>query len=67
MDNAERTMIENIEKKFGRSFEEWIKIVKQANLEKHGYILNMLRYFHEKLTQTLTIAVLRSTPRPTPA
>lgn len=43
MDQAEKTMVENIEKKFGKPFDEWIKIVKKAKLEKHSDILKFLK------------------------
>jgi len=46
MDNADKKMMENIEKKFGKPFEEWIKIVKTKNLEKHGEILKFLKEKH---------------------
>ncbi|MCB9208402.1 MAG: DUF4287 domain-containing protein [Ignavibacteriales bacterium] len=46
MDSAEKTMMENIQKKFGKSFEEWIKIIKKEKLDKHGEILKFLKEKH---------------------
>ena len=46
MDSAEKTMIENIEKKFGKPIKEWIKIVNKQKLEKHGEILKFLKEKH---------------------
>jgi len=46
MEKADQTMIQNIEKKYGKSLDEWIKIVKKEKLEKHGEILNFLKENH---------------------
>ena len=46
METAIQTMIANIKIKFGKSLEEWIKIVKKENLEKHGEILKFLKEKH---------------------
>jgi len=46
MEKADLTMIENIKKKYGKSVEEWIKIVKKEKLEKHGEILKLLKEKH---------------------
>ncbi len=43
MDNATKTMIANLEKNYGKSLEEWIKLVKKENLQKHGEILKFLK------------------------
>ena len=43
MDGPDKTMMKNIEEKFGKPFEEWIKIVKKSKLEKHSEILNLLK------------------------
>jgi predicted transport protein len=37
------TQIANIEKSSGRSLDEWIGIVRESGLEKHGQILAMLK------------------------
>lgn len=46
MDSAEKTMIENIEKKFGKPIDKWINLVKNKNLEKHSDILKFLKIKH---------------------
>ena len=46
MDSAEKTMVENLKNKFGKSLEEWIKIVQKEKLEKHGEILKFLKDKH---------------------
>lgn len=40
------TMIANIPEKTGRSLQEWLDIVKQAGLEKHGAIVKLLKTDH---------------------
>ena len=45
-DSANQAMasqIKNLEEKTGRSFDEWIKIVKDSDLEKHGELVSMLK------------------------
>ena len=46
MDSADKKMMDNIGKKFGKPFEEWIKIVKSKKMEKHGEILKFLKDEH---------------------
>ena len=46
MEKADQTMIQNIQKKYGKSLTEWIKIVKKEKLEKHGEILKFLKDKH---------------------
>ena len=46
MDQAEKTMMENLHKITGKPLEEWIEIVKQTNLAKHGEILKFLKEEH---------------------
>lgn len=46
MDSAEKTMMENIQKKYGKPIEEWIKIIKKEKLDKHGEILKFLKEKH---------------------
>ena len=46
MENADLTMIENIKKNYGKSLDEWIKIVKKEKLEKHSEILKFLKEKH---------------------
>lgn len=46
MDKAEITMRENILKNTGKSFEEWIGIVRAENFAKHGEIMKFLKEEH---------------------
>lgn len=46
MDQAEITMLENLKKNSGKTLEEWIKIVTEENLLKHGEILKFLKEQH---------------------
>jgi len=46
MDQAEKTMIDNLFKNTGKTLEQWIGIVKQKNFVKHGEIINFLKDEH---------------------
>ena len=46
MDQAEKTMIDNLFKNTGKTLEQWIEIVKQKNFAKHGEIINFLKEEH---------------------
>ena len=46
MDQAEKTMIDNLFKNTGKTLEQWIEIVKQKNFAKHGEIINFLKDEH---------------------
>lgn len=46
MDTATQTMIENLQKKSGKSLEEWTKLVLDQKLEKHGQIIKFLKENH---------------------
>jgi len=46
MEDAEKTMIENIPKKTGKSLEEWIDIIKSKGFKKHGEIMKFLKGDH---------------------
>ena len=46
MDQAEKTMMDNLLKNTGKSLDEWIAAVKHANLSKHGEILKFLKEQH---------------------
>lgn len=46
MESADKTMIANLEIKFGKSLDQWIKIVKNEKLEKHSEILKFLKENH---------------------
>jgi len=47
IDKAEQTMIENLEKNYGKSLNEWINIVIVSGLKKHGEIVKYLKSEHE--------------------
>ncbi|GAP67993.1 predicted transport protein [Bacteroidales bacterium 6E] len=42
MDNADKTMIQNLEKNTGKSLNDWINLVNGSHLQKHGEIRKML-------------------------
>ncbi len=46
MDQATQTMIDNLKKNSGKSLDEWVSIVKNENLSKHGEILKFLKTNH---------------------
>ena len=46
MDQAEMTMLVNLQKNTGKTLEEWIAIVKKEKFEKHGQILTYLKEKH---------------------
>lgn len=46
MDQAEKTMTENLHKNTGKTIEQWISIVKQKNFAKHGEIISFLKEEH---------------------
>ncbi len=46
MDQATQTMIDNLHKNTGKSLDEWIGIVTQEKLQKHGEILQFLKENH---------------------
>lgn len=46
LDNAEKTMIDNLLKNSGKSLEQWIEIVKKQNFQKHGEIVKFLKEKH---------------------
>jgi len=46
MDQAEKTMIENLHKNTGKTLEEWIALVRKQNFEKHGQIMSFLKGGH---------------------
>ncbi len=46
MDQAEITMIENLQKNTGKTLDQWIETVKQQNFEKHGQIIKFLKEQH---------------------
>lgn len=46
MDKATQTMIENLYKNTGKTLEEWIAIVKQQQLKKHGETVKFLKETH---------------------
>ncbi|MFA5012277.1 MAG: DUF5655 domain-containing protein [Ignavibacteria bacterium] len=46
IENAEKTMIDNLLKNSGKSLEQWIDIVKKQNFQKHGEIVRFLKETH---------------------
>lgn len=46
MDQAAKTMIENLKKNTGKSLEQWIKIVNKEKFTKHGEYLKFLKTEH---------------------
>ena len=46
MDEAAKTMIENLHKNTGKSLEEWVKILAAEKLEKHGQMIKFLKEKH---------------------
>lgn len=46
MEQAEKTMLDNLHKNTGRTLDEWIIIVQKEKFEKHGQILKFLKENH---------------------
>lgn len=46
MDQAGKTMLENLKKNTGKTLAEWIDIVKKESFTKHGEILKFLKVTH---------------------
>ena len=46
MDQAEKTMLDNLYKNTGKTLEQWMAIVKQKNFAKHGDIIKFLKEEH---------------------
>lgn len=46
MDQAAKTMLENLSKNTGKSLEQWIEIVNKEKIEKHGQIIKYLKENH---------------------
>lgn len=46
MDQAEKTMMDNLHKNTGKSLEEWVEIVKQKQFAKHSEIQKFLKEEH---------------------
>ncbi|MEJ8758277.1 DUF5655 domain-containing protein [Pontibacter sp. H259] len=46
MDQAEKTMMDNLHKNTGKTLAEWIEIVKAKNFAKHGAIMKFLKEEH---------------------
>lgn len=41
--SMEQTMVQNLEKKTGKSLDEWIKLIKTTGLQKHTEMINYLK------------------------
>ena len=46
MDQAEKSMIDNLHKNTGKSLEQWIEIVQLKKFAKHGEIISFLKDEH---------------------
>jgi predicted transport protein len=46
MDQAEKTMMDNIQKNTGKSFDHWLGLVKKKNFAKHSEIVKFLKEEH---------------------
>lgn len=46
MDQAEKTMIDNLHKNSGKTLEQWIEIVKKSGFDKHGEVIQFLKEKH---------------------
>jgi len=46
MEQAEKTMLDNLHKNTGKTLDEWIIIVQKEKFEKHGQILKFLKENH---------------------
>jgi hypothetical protein len=46
LDIATQTMIENLQKNTGKSLEQWIEIVNNENIPKHGEVIKFLKEKH---------------------
>lgn len=60
MDQAEMTMLANLEKNTGKTLDEWIAIVKRENFEKHGQILSFLKEKHHFTHGFANLVALKS-------
>ena len=59
-EKAEITMIENLNKNTGKTLEQWIKIVKKENFQKHGEILKFLKDKHSFTHGFANLVALKS-------
>ncbi|MCX2738961.1 DUF4287 domain-containing protein [Pontibacter anaerobius] len=46
MDQAEKTMIDNLHKNTGKTLEQWVELVRAKNFAKHGEIIKFLKEEH---------------------
>lgn len=46
MDKGLQSMIANLEKKTGKSFDEWVSIAKKSGFSKHGELIKFLKSTH---------------------
>ncbi|MFC6102038.1 DUF5655 domain-containing protein [Olivibacter domesticus] len=60
MDQAEKTMLDNLYKNTGKTLEQWIIIVKQKNFAKHGEILKFLKEEHSFTHGFANLVALKS-------
>jgi predicted transport protein len=60
MDQAEKTMLDNLYKNTGKTLEQWITIVKQKNFAKHGEIIKFLKEEHSFTHGFANLVALKS-------
>jgi len=60
MDQAEKTMLDNLYKNTGKTLEQWMTIVKQKNFAKHGEIIKFLKEEHSFTHGFANLVALKS-------
>lgn len=60
MDQAEKTMLDNLYKNTGKTLEQWMTIVKQKNFAKHGEIIKFLKEEHSFTYGFANLVALKS-------
>ena len=60
MDQAEKTMIDNLHRNTGKSLQEWITVVQKKGFAKHGEIVKFLKDEHEFTHGFANLVALKS-------
>ncbi|HWV74459.1 MAG TPA: DUF5655 domain-containing protein [Pseudosphingobacterium sp.] len=60
MDQAEKTMLDNLYKNTGKTLEQWMTIVKQQKFAKHGEIIKFLKEEHSFTHGFANLVALKS-------
>lgn len=60
MDQAEKTMLDNLYKNTGKTLEQWMAIVKQKKFGKHGEIIKFLKEEHSFTHGFANLVALKS-------